>query len=390
MVSMRTCSFARTALILIGVHAPFETSWSQDVDVRQVFGSQPWSMTEIDGGSAIRHSPTRLTFRAAGRFSTLSSGTLQLNQPGLHVDDGCRFWILRIEAFGPDQSIKFTSPERLQVPEEPCSPSLEAQAAKLAETLVKAEAYEVTQGELLLKAAGRVLARFTSSTALWPKSDLIVRDATFWTAVEIGGNAVAANDRVTLNLVARDVIGRVGSCIYSGNVRHGHGEIDFWNLTTISGYCGGPTVRAFLDALVRSARYESERNTLVLHAAHDAVIARFDVKISDVATAAWYLVELYGRRLPASFSLALRNGRISGSVVCNSLVGRVRFGDGIVAFPDGISATQKACPGKSAPHPNLSALARAKRFEVSHERLMLFDESGTIVARFNLLKPTAR
>jgi heat shock protein HslJ len=371
------------ALTVLAATAPPKITWAQDGDVKAVFGSKPWLMTEIDGRPAIRHSPTQLTFRTSGRFGTVS---MSADRPGLHLDDGCRFSILPIEFSGRDQSIRFSSPEPSKVPARPCSPSLELQTAKLAAALAGIESYDLAQNELRLIAGGRVLARLASDPS-WQKSVLAPRDATFWTAVEIGGNAVPADDRVTLNLIAHNVIVKANACRSSGYVRHGHGEIEFWNLSVVSRPCEDLSARALLAALAQASRYESDRDTLVLHAADGAVVGRFQANISDAVTGSWLLVEVGGQR--PTISLTLMDGRTGGSVACNSLSGRVRLGDGIIAFPDGLMTTLKACPGKSLPQTDLTTLVRAERYEASQDRLTFFDNSGNVVARFARLNRQA-
>ena len=223
-----TRCYTRCALLLIALAASAETSSAQHgkaTPPRSLLtgsGEQTFTMTEIGGQPAIRHSPTKLTLH----FNLASAG----------VDNGCRYRNARMELSRRDRSIRIGVPYSSREQGDPCPPALEAQGARLADALAKVETYEDAGNELRLIGAGQVLARFAPVRSLRPPSAL-PGSATFWLSVEVGGDATGGDDRLTLNLVGRNVTGRAGSCRYSGHVRHGHGEITFWNLSTVPGAC---------------------------------------------------------------------------------------------------------------------------------------------------------
>src|SRR5262245_23962764 len=325
-------------------------------DTRQLLGSQPWTMMEINGQPAIRYSPTKLTFRHSGA----------------HADDSCQFWDLLIDLSEQDRTIRTVGRNMLMRHTSACPPALAAQASALADVLGRAERYEQAADELRLLSGSEVLARFASSLSAWPPSTLAVGDATHWTTVEIGGSAMAADDRPTLSIAVQQLVGRARSCAYSGNVRHGHGEIAFWNLAA-TGSCDDARVDELLTALAAAARYELVGDALVLSSADGAPLVRLTVaSLSPELAGAWRLVELAGERpISVSMRLTLPDGRLSGTVACNILGGRVRLGGGMVAFPVNgpVMMTLLACPGWRGPHANLGILSRARRYEASGDQL---------------------
>lgn len=282
-----TGCYARCALLVVAIAASTQTSSAQDGKAAPSHpllargGEQTFTMTEIGGQPAIRHSPTKLSLR----FNVATVG----------VDDGCRSWNARMKLSRGDRSIRLGVPYSSRDDGDPCPPALEAQGTKLADALAKVETYEDAGNELRLIGAGQVLARFVPGH-LWPRSDL-PGNAAFWISVEVGGDATAGDDRVTLNLVGRNVIGRAGSCKYSGHVRHGHGEITLWNLSTASRPCSETRVPALLDALARATHYATEPDAIVVRAADGLVLARFHLNTGDVR-GTWRLVEVAGRLHP--------------------------------------------------------------------------------------------
>jgi len=337
-------------------------------DTNQLFGSRPWTMTEIDGQPAIRHSPTKLTFRRSGA----------------HADDGCQYWDLYVDVSEQERAVRVGERKLLMKHATSCPPAVVAQAAKLADAMAKADRYEQVAGELRLMAGAEVVARFTAAAPAWPASDLAVGDATFWTVVEIAGQVAPADDRPTLNLVVQQATGRARSCAYSADVRHGHGEIVFWNLAA-SESCGDAGVGVLLAALAEATRYEVQGSALVLYSTDGVVLTRLEAGTSHELTGTWRLIELAGER-PSSVNmvLTLPDGRIRGTVDCNSLSGRIRLGDGMVAFPAGgrVMMTLLRCPGRAS-NANIGTLSQAKRYVLSGDRLSFLDERGAVVARFD-------
>ena len=366
-----TRCYTRCALLLIALAASAETSSAQHgkaTPPRSLLtgsGEQTFTMTEIGGQPAIRHSPTKLTLH----FNLASAG----------VDNGCRYWNARMELSRRDRSIRIGAPYSSREQGDPCPPALEAQGARLADALAKVETYEDAGNELRLIGAGQILARFALVRGLWPPS-VLPGGATFWLSVEVGGDATAGDDRLTLNLVGRNVIGRAGSCQYSGHVRHGHGEITFWNLSTVSGSCRETRVHALLDALARATHYAMEWNALVLSAADGFVLARFQVNASDVM-GTWRLVEVAGRSSFAAIDLSLPDGKMKGGKSCDAWFGRIRLGDGMVVFSPAPSEAQSECRLYRTPiaEPGLPRnLSRARRYEVSGDELTFFDDGKKI------------
>ena len=126
-----TRCYIRCALLLIALAASAETSSAQPgkaTPPRSLLsgsGEQTFTMTEIGGQPAIRHSPTEITLR----FNTASAG----------VDDGCRYWNARMELSRSDRSIRIGAPYSSRDHGDPCPPALEVQGTKLADALAQVE-----------------------------------------------------------------------------------------------------------------------------------------------------------------------------------------------------------------------------------------------------------
>jgi heat shock protein HslJ len=270
----------------------------------------------------------------------------------------------------------------------PCPPALAAQGSKLAKALAKIDTYEDTGDELHLIGAGQVLARFAPAHRLWPRSTLL-EGATFWAAAEVGGDATAGDDRLTLNLVGGNATGNAGACKYSGHVRHGHGEITFWNLAATSGPCREARLHAHLDALTRATHYTLESDALVLRAADGSVLARFQANAGDI-TGTWRLVDVAGRSPPAAIELWLPDGKMRGVKSCADSRARIRLGDGMVVLIPAPSAWQSECRLAGTAGPGLPpSISRATWYEVSGDELTFFDD-GKKIAVWRRVRPTAQ
>lgn len=78
-------------------------------------------------------------------------------------------------------------------------------------------------------------------------------------------------------------------------------------------------------------------------------------------------------------------GRISAQTGCNSAGGSFAIGGDALRI-ENIVSTRRACveqAGNQLETAYLGALRRTRRFRIAERQLELFDEGGTVVARFN-------
>jgi heat shock protein HslJ len=332
----------------------------------EVFGSGTWTMTEIDGLPAMRHSPTHIRFRGAH----------------IHAHVGCHFWNVPVDLSERHQQIQFGRPKENGRDRKGCAPDFQAPTARLRTVLESSTKYDLDANELRLMAGPKILSRFARNAPPWPASTLSARGPTFWTAIEIDGKSVPAKSGPTLNLVASEITGKAGNCDYVGRARYGHGEILFWGLSSARKTCNDPQLDALLTSLRLTTSYEVVTNTLTLRTSEGKASAKLVASLSNLPEGTWWLAEIAGEKVRGGyFTMKLPSGRAGGYIECNVAGGRVHLGDGLIAFSN-LRMTLKGCPGKPPSNIRIDVLSHAKRYELKGRGLILFDDNGAIIARF--------
>ena len=103
----------------------------------------------------------------------------------------------------------------------------------------------------------------------------------------------------------------------------------------------------------------------------------------------WHLVQIEGRDIAAdegTYDIRLSGGSLTGTVVCNHMMGNYTLGDAFSIRFGATASTKMFCPNEEL-EPRLAAvLETATHYDIDYDMLMLLQD-GAIKAVFKAVEP---